>query len=165
MGSSKTTVQKMSSAFAASGKAYPSNVYAEKGASTIEDFAKIVYEEASAEGVRPEVVFAQAMHETGWLQFGGSVKAEQCNFAGLGAVDQATGGASFDSVRIGIRAQVQHLKAYASKDALVNVCVDPRFNYVKRCSAPNLVDLNGKWAVPGTGYGETIGNIVEQITK
>ena len=165
MGSSKTSVKKMSSAFAASGKTYPSNVYAEKGASTIEDFAKIIYEEASAEGVRPEVVFAQAMHETGWLQFGGSVKVEQCNFAGLGAVDQATGGASFESVRIGIRAQIQHLKAYASKDSLVNACVDPRFNYVRRGSAPNLVDLNGKWAVPGTGYGEAIGKIVEAVCK
>lgn len=165
MGSSKTAVKKMTSAFAASGKAYPGDLYAEKGATTIEEFAKIVYEEASAEGVRPEVVFAQAMHETGWLQFGGSVKAEQCNFAGLGAVDPVIGGASFDSVRIGVRAQVQHLKAYASKDVLINACVDPRFKYVKRGSAPNLVDLNGKWAVPGTGYGEAIGKIVEQITK
>ena len=165
MGSSKTTVKKMTSAFAASGKAYPGDLYAEKGATTIEEFAKIVYEEASAEGVRPEVVFAQAMHETGWLQFGGSVKVEQCNFAGLGAVDQATGGASFESVRIGIRAQIQHLKAYASKDSLVNACVDPRFNYVRRGSAPNLVDLNGKWAVPGTGYGEAIGKIVEAVCK
>ncbi|MFR7670609.1 MAG: glucosaminidase domain-containing protein [Collinsella sp.] len=48
---------------------------------------------ASSEGVRPEVVFAQAMLETGWLQFGGSVSADQCNFAGLGATGPQVGGA------------------------------------------------------------------------
>lgn len=144
--------------------AYPSAVYASKGAATIDDFCRIVVEEAQAEGVRAEVVFAQAMKETGWLRFGGAVKVEQCNFCGLGAVNSNPGlAASFADVREGIRAHVQHLKAYASTESLVNGCVDPRFNLVKRGCAPMLEDLNGKWAVPGNGYGESISKMIESM--
>lgn len=143
---------------------YPSSVYSNYGAPQLIDFCNIVLQEAQAEGVRAEVVFAQAMKETGWLRFGGAVKAEQCNFCGLGAVNSApTSAASFKDVRTGIRAQVQHLKAYASTDALVNECVDPRFNLVKRGCAPTLEELNGKWAVPGDGYGESIAKMIDKM--
>ena len=160
MGSSETTVDKMVKCYQATGREYPSDVFASKGAPDIQSFCEIVYNQALSEGVRPEIVFAQAMHETGWLQYGGSVKAEQCNFAGLGAVNAQTGGASFPDVATGILAQVQHLKAYASKDALSQECVDPRFSLVARGCAPLLEDLNGRWAVPGTNYGQSIARII-----
>lgn len=145
---------------------YPSDVYSSCGASQLIDFCAIVLQEAQAEGVRAEVVFAQAMKETGWLRFGGAVKAEQCNFCGLGAVNSAPGNAaSFKDVRTGIRAQVQHLKAYASTDPLVQACVDPRFDLVKRGCAPLLEDLNGKWAVPGDGYGESIAKMIDTMLQ
>ena len=145
---------------------YPSDVYSSYGASQLIDFCAIVLQEAQAEGVRAEVVFAQAMKETGWLRFGGAVKAEQCNFCGLGAVNSAPGNAaSFKDVRTGIRAQVQHLKAYASTDPLVQACVDPRFDLVKRGCAPLLEDLNGKWAVPGDGYGESIAKMIDTMLQ
>ena len=73
------------------------------------------------------MVFAQAMLETGWLQFGGSVSADQCNFAGLGATSPQVGGARFDNVYQGLLAQSQHLKGYATGMPLNNVCVDPRY--------------------------------------
>ena len=114
---------------------YPSAVYREKGAKDIEEFVGIVFEEAVYEGVKPEVVFAQMCNETYFLQFGGDVTAEQCNFAGIGATGENEPGATFADVRTGIRAQVQHLKAYASKESLRHDCVDPRFIYVKRGSA------------------------------
>ena len=41
-------------------------------------------EEAELEGVRGEVVYVQAMLETGWLQFGGDAVESQYNFSGLG---------------------------------------------------------------------------------
>ena len=138
-------------------------MYASKGAATIEDFAAIVVDEANAEGVKPEVVFAQEMHETGWLQFGGDVKPEQCNFAGLGATGGGNLGLTFESVRMGVRAQVQHLKAYASTEPLNQTCIDPRFKYVTRGTAPTLGKLNGHWAVPGNGYGNSIYSIIKQI--
>jgi hypothetical protein len=132
-----------------------------------------VVEEAEAEGVRAEVVFAQAMHETGWLKFGGLVTAEKCNFAGLGATGNSSDGAATDygrgytypDVRTGIRAQVQHLKAYASIEPLVNACVDQRFKYVTRGCAPTVGSLSGKWAVPGNGYGESIAVTMSELLK
>ena len=156
MGQSSTAVGQMVAYYESTGHSYPSSVYANKGAASLRDFCQIAYEEAAAEGVRAEVLFCQAMKETGWLQFGGDVKADQCNFGGLGATGGGAQGATFANVREGLRAQVQHLKAYASTDALVNDCVDPRFSLVSRGCAPNLEDLNGRWAVPGDGYGQDI---------
>ncbi len=152
MGASQTNVEQMIRRFDAAGHSYPSTVYASKGAATIRDFCAILVEESIAEGVRPEVVFAQAMHETGWLQFGGDVQASQCNFGGLGATGGGASGATFGDVRTGLRAQVQHLKAYASTDSLNNAVVDPRFSYVSRGSAPFVEDLTGRWA-SDSNYG------------
>ena len=144
-------------------KTYPSSVYEAKGAATITDFCRIAYEEAEEEGVSPEVLFGQIMKETGWLRFGGAVQAEQCNFGGLGSVSASASGCSFPSVQIGLRAQVQHLKAYGSNEPLKNECVDPRFALVKKGSASKTTDLNGKWAVPGEGYGESIDRIASAL--
>ena len=163
MGSSSYSARQLAALYNNSGHAYPNAVYASKGAATIEDFAAIVVDEANAEGVKPEVVFAQEMHETGWLQFGGDVKPEQCNFAGLGATGGGNLGLTFESVRMGVRAQVQHLKAYASTEPLNQTCIDPRFKYVTRGTAPTLGKLDGHWAVPGNGYGNSIYSIIKQI--
>ena len=160
MGNTLTNVSQMVRRFSSAGVNYPSNVYTQYGAPSINDFCTIILQEANAEGVRAEVVFSQIVHETGWLQFGGDVKAEQCNFAGIGATGGGNPGNSFntygtDSVRIGIRAQVQHLKAYGSAAPLNQSCVDPRFNYVQRGCAPTVEALGGKWAT-GAGYGNAL---------
>ena len=127
--------------------AYPAMVYSGKGASSINDFCQILVEEARTEGVRADVVYAQIMLETNYLRFGGDVSVSQCNFGGIGATGGGVKGATFSDVRTGLRASVQHLKAYASTDSLVNQCVDPRFQYVKRGCAPSVYDLgNGNWA-------------------
>ena len=162
MGKSSATVTNMVSLYNSTGYSYPS-IYASKGASSIEDYCQLVLEEANAEGVKAEILFAQAMLETGWLQFGGSVKASQCNFGGIGAVNATAGGASFDDVRTGLRAQVQHLKAYASTEPLKNACVDPRFEKVERGVAPCVEDLNGRWAVPGDGYGQLVSSLAARV--
>ena len=135
MGDSSTTAKKMAAFYDARGGVYPSDIYSDYGAPTLQDFCRIVYEEAEAEGVKAEVVFGQICKETGFLRFGGDVEPEQCNFAGIGATGGGAKGASFPDVRTGIRAQVQHLKAYGSDEPLNNECVDPRFTYVKRCAA------------------------------
>lgn len=141
---------------------------AKGGASTIEQFAQIVYEEAQAEGVRAEVVFAQCMLETGFLKYGGDVLPNQYNFAGIGATG-AVHGASFESVRVGVRAQVQHLKAYASLDGLTQQCVDPRFNLVARGCAQYVEWLGMKENPKGYGwasaknYGPNIVSMMNSI--
>ena len=166
MGTSTTSVAQMVRRWNQMGKTFPSDVYTKYGASNITEFCQILLEEANAEEVRAEVVFAQAMHETGWLQFGGDVSAEQCNFAGIGATGGVPGNSfnthGTNSVRIGLRAQVQHLKAYASTLPLNNECVDPRFNYVTRGCATTVDALGGKWAT-GAGYGQALKNQINNL--
>ena len=167
MGSLQTSVDAMVNLYESTGHTYPSDEFVSKGAPTIRDFCSLIVEAAVSEGVRPEIVFAQAMLETGWLQFGGSVKPNQCNFAGLGAVNQQSGGARFDDVYQGLLAQVQHLKGYATGAALNNTCVDPRYEVLQSKGflgvAPYLEDLNGRWAVPGDTYGQNIARIISLI--
>ena len=147
---------------------YPS-YYQKTSAQSIEKFCQIYIEEASAEGVKAEVAFCQAMHETGWLKFGGQVSIEQFNFAGLGATDGGASGASFPNVRTGIRAHIQHLKAYANNEPLKNTCVDPRFGLVKRGSAPYVEWLGQKENPYGYGwatslkYGYKILKIIDKL--
>lgn len=115
------------------------------------EFCKLYIEEGEAEGVRGDYAFAQSLHETGFFKFSGQVLPAQNNYAGLGATNNSGigKGAWFSDQRKGVRAQIQHLKAYASYGRLNNECVDPRFTLVTRGCAPNLEDLAGKWAVPG----------------
>lgn len=174
MGASQTSVAQMVryynskssgyDTFTGENKKYNGSL-AKGGASTIEQFAQIVYEEAKAEGVRAEVVFAQCMLETGFLKYGGDVLPNQYNFAGIGATG-AVHGASFENVRVGVRAHVQHLKAYASLDGLTQQCVDPRFNLVARGCAQYVEWLGMKENPKGYGwasaknYGPNIVNMV-----
>ena len=78
-------------------------------------------------------------------------------------------GNSFPTAQIGIRAQIQHLKAYANTEPLKGECVDPRFQYVSRGSAEYVEWLgqnenpNGKGWATGAGYGEKILSILKAI--
>lgn len=131
---------------------YPSEDLKKGGASTIEEFCQIYYEECEAEGIKVEVAFIQAMHETGNLKFGGDVKIEQFNFAGLGATGNGNPGNSFKDVREGVRAQVQHLKCYANKEPLKNDCVDPRWEEWLRGKAPYVEWLSKDNNPNGIGW-------------
>ena len=135
---------------------YPS-FYANSDAPTIEAFCQLYIEECAAEGIKAEVAFCQAMKETGFLRYGGAVKIEQYNFAGIGATDNGGTPATFSSVREGIRAQVQHLKAYATTGNLANPCVDPRFSLVTRGTAPYVEWLGIKENPYGKGWASAAG--------
>ena len=148
---------------------YPSAALTKGGAADIETFCKIIKEEADAENMKADVVFIQAMLETGYLKFGRDVKISQFNFAGLGATGNGVAGNSFKDVRTGIRAQVQHLKAYANKEALKNTCVDVRFSYVTRGSAPYVEWLGiqenpngGGWAA-SKNYGNDLLGLINKL--
>lgn len=172
MGENTVTAAQMAACYKASGHAYPAGVYAPRGAATVSDFVQIVLEEAAAEGVSGEVVWAQIILETGWLSFAGSmVRSDQCNFGGLGATDNSGGvfTATYPDVRTGVRAQVQHLKAYASKSKLKNPCVDTRFSLVTRGTAVYVEWLGIQenpqgygWAT-GADYGFKIHRLINQI--
>ena len=171
-----TVVQKMVNQYVKSNAIYPGEALAVGGAPDIVTFCGILYDEAVAENIKPEIIYAQAMLETGYLKYGGIVQVWQFNFGGLGAVDgNASGGcATFPDVRTGLRAQVQHLKAYASKETLNNSCVDPRFNMVTRGTAPYVEwlgqkenpNVNSKGDSYGWASGESYGfNIMSMINR
>ena len=166
-GSSNVNIDQMVRYYQDSKHTYP-RYYAEHGVPTIESFCKIYYEEASAENINAEVAFCQAMKETGWLQFGGDVSISQLNFAGIGATGSSSG-AKFADVRTGIRAHIQHLKAYANSKPLVNKVVDPRFRYVKRGSSPYVEWLGINENPSGVGwatakeYGSSIVSMIRVL--
>lgn len=182
MGSSSLTAQQMA-AYALSRNASP------KIPIPMADLARIYLEEGAAEGVRGDVAFAQSLYETAYFAFGGRALPQWNNYCGLGvtgvAYDPATAtetvfttgvtvirsasgesvGVKFSEPRLGVRAQIQHLKAYASTLPLTQGLVDPRFQYVTRGVAPTWEDLNGRWAVPGTTYGQQILSIYAAMSS
>jgi hypothetical protein len=103
-------------------------------------------EEAAFEGVNHDIAFVQMCLETGFLRFGGDVKPEQFNFCGLGTIAKGEPGLSFPDPRTGVRAQIQHLKAYATEEPLKGDLVDPRYRFVRKGSSPAVTGLAGTWA-------------------
>ena len=120
-------------------------------------FCELYVQDAQRYGIKPEVAFAQMVHETNFLKFTGDVKVGQFNFAGLGATGGGNPGNSFATVQEGIRAHIQHLYCYACKDAVPygDQIVDPRWNYVTRGSAPTVELLSLRWAT-SVAYGEKV---------
>ncbi|AHH08506.1 glucosaminidase domain-containing protein [Borrelia anserina] len=112
----------------------------------VKTIAQTYIDESLIEGINSDIAYAQMLLETGILKFNGIVSKEQYNFSGIGATDNSTKGDSFANIKEGIRAHIQHLKAYASKQNINSNMVDPRFYLVKRGSAPTIYDLTGKWA-------------------
>ena len=128
---------------------------------TVAELVGYYYEEASREGIRPDLAISQAILETDCFRYGGDVVPEQNNYAGIGTTGGGVKGAFFESPQIGVRAQIQHLLAYASPRTPSLAIVDPRYDLLKalpdkfgRCS--NWEDLNGRWAVPGKNYAQNI---------
>jgi hypothetical protein len=136
---------------------------------TPEELVSYYYEEATKEGVRPDVAFAQALHETGNFSYGGTVTPDQNNYCGLGTTSEYVQGGYFPSAQIGVRAHIQHLLAYATTRIPSSDIVDPRYTMVRdiygAMTLPHWLDLNGRWAVPGTYYGQHIMAIFQQILQ
>jgi hypothetical protein len=156
MGNTQTNVAQMVRNYRNTGHTFPANALG----MSLEAFAQLVLNEANREGVRAEVLWAQVMRETGWLQFGGDVRINQFNFGGIGATGGGNPGHSFPSVQIGLRAQVHHLVAYATtapvrhpsnrahpvmrtsppwgptEQTVVNGTESPRFHFVARGISP-----------------------------
>ncbi len=140
----------------------PSGTYA--ATVPVETLAQYFVEEGAIEGVTGDIAFMQSIAETGWFRFTGVVPASANNFAGIGATDTNPRPAVFPDARTGVRAQIQHLRAYADPTALTctvpplgNPCVDPRFHLVEpKGKAPTWNDMgNGNWATAST-YATTI---------
>jgi hypothetical protein len=125
--------------------------------------------EGTDEGVRGDLAFAQSIVETGWFNFpdAGSVRPTDNNFAGIGATGVAAP-AQFPDAQTGVRAQMQHLRAYADPTVteanLAHPLVDPRFSLVSpKGKAPLWNQFgNGTWASSPT-YSTTVLNMYSRI--
>ena len=163
MGKSVATVDQMQSYIKRVNPAVPQSVL---------DMIPFYLTEGKAEGVRGDIAFAQSCLETGNFIFKGSaVTLDQNNFAGIGVTQNGIKGNSWATPQLGIRAQIQHLKAYASDDPLTGACVDPRFKYVRRNCAEYVEHLGIQenpqrcgWAA-GKDYGKKIIQILNNILK
>ncbi len=114
---------------------------------SVEELAYYFAYHGNLENVRGDIAFAQALVETGWFRYGGSVQCGQNNYGGMSG--------SFPDAETGVRAQIQHLRAYADASAtscsqppLATPCADPTFNFVSpKGKAPSWNDMgNGNWA-------------------
>ena len=134
-----------------------------------EQLVAYYYEEGAREGIRPDVAFAQALKETGFFSYGGTVTPDQNNYCGLGTTSSYVKGAYFASPALGVRAHIQHLLAYASTRKPTVPIVDPRYKLVRdnygNGTLNRYSELNGRWAVPGNGYGQSVMNVFKAILR
>ncbi len=124
--------------------------------------------EGAEEGVAGDLAFAQSIVETGYFNFSTRILPSYNNFSGLGAVDGGSGGATFATAELGVRAQIQHLRAYADPTVtiakLAHPVIDPRFSLVApKGKAPTWNQFgNGMWATD-PGYAAKVLGIYQQI--
>jgi len=122
---------------------------------------------SAAFGLDLRVLFAQALLETNGFKFGNLVSATQHNPCGLGATGPGFPGHAFNTWELGIIAHCAHLALYTFPN---HVCVECSRNYDPRHTTHLafqtehgrslvLSDLDGKWAVPGIGYGQHIADV------
>ena len=164
MGQATLTPAQMAGWFATTGRTPKLDV-------GILDLATMFVEEGAREGVRGDIAFAQSIVETGYFGFSPSVPPDTNNYSGIGATGGGVKGARFPDARTGVRAQVQHLRAYAdpslrSAADLRAPLVDPRFGYL--VPNPRTVPCweqfgNGVWAEDPTGYGAKVLVVSQRI--
>lgn len=124
---------------------------------SVEELSSYFAWHGNLENVRGDIAFAQSLVETGWFRYGGQVHCSQNNYGGMSS--------SFPDAETGVRAQIQHLRAYADPSAtscsqppLHTPCVDPTFKFVSpKGKAPNWNDMgNGNWAAAPDYAGKVL---------
>lgn len=125
------------------------------------DVAEIYWKYGEITGIRPEILYAQAAKETGFGKYGGAVKPEQNNWAGI-KVKGATGDATedhetFETPDDGVRAHFNHISAYIGLAPVGEP--HGRYYSVKSLkwagTVTTLEELGGKWC-PDLYYGYSI---------
>jgi hypothetical protein len=111
--------------------------------------------------VRWDYAFFQMLLETGYLRYGGDVRPEQNNFAGLGATGKGARGESFPDISTGARAHIEHLVMYSGQRVENPVAERTRniqdwgvlTNWQKSLSGPITFSQLGKqWAPTSRRY-------------
>ena len=129
------------------------------------DLPKLYVEEAFIEGINHDIAFSQMCLETNFLAFGDGLKPDQNNF---GRIRKAASRDSetFPSARIGVRAHIQQLKAYAAGwKRIVKPPVSEQVRYVPSDGITRFVEqLSTRWS-ENPQYGNNILNLVRRLYK
>ncbi len=131
----------------------------------IADLARFYIEEGQREGVAGDRAFIQAVLETGWFSFSTRVPPTFHNFAGIGAVDGGTTASSFPDARSGVRAQIQHLRAYATPGIRTRDFASPIVAERTRQVLAYIAGRADLWSEMGDGNWATDALYAEKIDR
>jgi murein DD-endopeptidase MepM/ murein hydrolase activator NlpD len=154
LGPAKLTVAELRSWWASTGRAQPARL-----ALPVADVAALYLSEGDAEGVRGDLAFAQAIHETGYFT---NPDTAINNFAGIGHHDGARSGQRFPDAVIGVRAHVQLLKKYAAGNDVRLARPEVAPNAGARSTTWG--GLAGTWATD-PGYWTSISSLYETMRR
>jgi hypothetical protein len=107
----------------------------------VAEVIRLYLSEGDAEGVRGDLAWAQAVHETGYFT---SSDTQRNNFAGIAHHDGAGSGRAFGDVAEGVRAHIQLLKKFAAGNDAQLAARDVAPDAGAR--ATTWADLAGTWA-------------------
>lgn len=110
-----------------------------------------------------DLMAAQCAKESaGWQSYWAR---DHNNPAGLGVTGVPGAGETFDTPSDGFRCQAAHLLSYAAGhgDWVASDCRAYAMAESAFGSAPRWQDLNGKWATPGTNYGQDIARLANEL--
>ncbi|KUO63960.1 MAG: hypothetical protein APF80_16220 [Alphaproteobacteria bacterium BRH_c36] len=124
--------------------------------------------------IRWDMAFYQMVVETNTLRYTGDVRAEQFNFAGLGATGGGVKGEHFKTVSDGVQAHLEHVAMYAGKRIDSPVAERTRkvqewevlVPYQRSLSGPmTFTQLGRKWAPSDRGYSDDIQAIADEFSS
>lgn len=132
------------------------------------EIAPVYWKYGELTGLRPEILYAQAAKETGFGRYGGAVKPEMNNWAGIKikspSGDKTEDHESFETPDDGVRAHFNHMCAYTGTEPVGEP--HDRYYVVKSISwagtVKNLEALGGRWC-PDLYYGYSI--LKDYLTK
>jgi hypothetical protein len=122
--------------------------------------------------VRWDYAFFQMLLETGYLTYGGDVRPDQNNFAGLGATGGGVRGERFKDISTGARAHLEHLLMYSGAHVENPVAERTRniqewdvlTSWQKSISGPiTFTQLAKKWAPTSKRYAADISGIADRF--
>lgn len=152
LGPSTLTADDLAAWWTRKGKGQPSRLTI-----PINDLIAAYINEGTAEGVRGDLAFAQAVLETGWFT---NSDTSINNFAGIAHYDGTASGSGFASAVIGVRAQIQLLKKYAASNdtALTSADVSPNAG----AHATTWAGLATRWAT-ASDYWTKLSDIYQSM--
>ncbi len=138
----------------------------------IREILNIYFSESLSENTNPLVPIAQMLYHTKYFK-SKEITETTFNFGFIGSdnAESKWASASFPTPTLGIRAHIQHIKAYSTTDPIKSEIVDPRYPILVReglvGTKNTLREMLGSWYPPENSekiYAEIIA-ILEQLKR